>query len=276
MGSNQSTIKCISKYHISDITEDVIDNFGIPNGVTKLSNNIPEMNKENNNKRVDNWRNYFQKKGVEINLLYITDEHYVYTHRISVRQIYIKFVNNIDFKTINDFLCSLRDFNITGSLDLSGNKLVTLPESFTQVKIEGDLLLYNNKLKSLPENFDNIKIGGTLHLGDNKLSELPENFGEIKIGKDLLLGMNPLRILPENFGNIEIGRDLFLSRTELKYLPDSFGDIKMNGDLSLTNNDFINFPESFKDLKNIKSLFLDKGKIIDPNSLPLCKIVLIP
>lgn len=54
MGSNQSTIKCSSKYHISDITEHVIDNFGIPNGVTKKYNKIPEINKENNNKRVDN------------------------------------------------------------------------------------------------------------------------------------------------------------------------------------------------------------------------------
>jgi hypothetical protein len=276
MGSNQSTIKCISKYHISDITEDVIDNFGIPNGVTKKYNKIPKMNKENNNIRVDNWRNYFQKKGVEINLLYITDEHYVYTHRISVRQICIKFVNNIDSKTINDFLCSLRDFNITGSLHLSGNKLVTLPESFTQVKIGEDLLLYNNKLKSLSENFDNIKIGGTLNLGGNKLSKLPKNFGKIKIGKDLLLGMNPLKNLPKNFGNIEIGGDLFLSCTKLRYLPKNFGYIKMNGDLSLTNTDFINFPKSFKHLENIKCLFLDKDKFIDPKSLPLVKIVLIP
>jgi len=54
MGSNQSTIKCISKYHISNITEDVIDNFGIPNGVTKKYNKIPKMNKENNNIRVNN------------------------------------------------------------------------------------------------------------------------------------------------------------------------------------------------------------------------------
>jgi len=162
------------------------------------------------------------------------------------------------------------------NLDLSCNSISELPYSFGNIEVGEDLFLYNNKLKSLSENFDNIKIGGTLHLGDNELFELPKNFGKIKIGKDLILGMNPLKNLPINFGNIEIGRDLFLSCTKLRHLPKDFGRIKMNGELSLTSNDFINFPKSFKHLKNIKCLFLDKDRFIDPKSLPLVKIVFIP
>ena len=100
---------------------------------------------------------------------------------------------------------------IGSSLNLSGNQLELLPESFGRLEIKkSDLYLSNNELRTLPEIFGRLKIGGCLHLSRNKLSELPESFRNIEIGGNLNLSCNKLTLLPESFKNIKIGGILYL------------------------------------------------------------------
>jgi len=60
--------------------------------------------------------------------------------------------------------------------------------------LEGDLLLNSNKLTSLPDLFSNMKVGDELHLNDNQLETLPESFTAFAktVGGCLLLEGNPL------------------------------------------------------------------------------------
>ena len=46
----------------------------------------------------------------------------------------------------------------SGQLDLSFNKLESLPVSFSKISVAGDMYLYGNlQLKGVPENFPNVK-----------------------------------------------------------------------------------------------------------------------
>ena len=60
------------------------------------------------------------------------------------------------------------DSKYIDSLNLFGNQLTSLPESFGNLVI-GNLVLSMNNLKKLPESFGSLEIGGYLDLSDNKL-----------------------------------------------------------------------------------------------------------
>jgi Leucine-rich repeat (LRR) protein len=81
------------------------------------------------------------------------------------------------------------------------------------------LYLYHNKLESLPESFTNLKIGCDLWLDNNNLTSLPKSFGNLKIGGGLYLHENNLTSLPESFGNLKIGGGLYLHNNNLTSLP---------------------------------------------------------
>ena len=135
------------------------------------------------------------------------------------------------------------------SLDLSDNKLETLPESFGNLVIGCDLILLDNELKSLPKNFGNIVIGGDLDLYKNELTSLPESFGNLVIGGWLDLSFNQIKTLPESFVNLnKIEVNLNLSNNELSELPESFGNLVLEGDLDLSYNQLSELPESFGNL----------------------------
>lgn len=145
--------------------------------------------------------------------------------------------NQTNYKVENDTVIYL------GNLDLAGNQLTSLPESFGNLEVKGILFLGNNKLTSLPESFGNLKVGGYLDLYNNKLTSLPESFGNLKIGGDLYLSNNRLTSLPESFGNLEADGGLYLHNNQLTSLPESFGELKFSR-LWLLVNPLKVFPKS--------------------------------
>ena len=68
----------------------------------------------------------------------------------------------------------------------------------------GDLELDGNQLSSLPDSFGSITVGGNLSLFNNQLGSLPDSFGSITVGRDLDLRDNPLddQAIPTHFPNV--------------------------------------------------------------------------
>ena len=191
-------------------------------------------------------------------------------------------------ESIIQILESLGEFNITGNLILSNNKIIKLPTKFCNIIIGGHLYLDNNNLTKLPFNFKNIKIGGSLYLNNNKLKRIFSLFfssginGEynikggidltynyiktlpycedIKIGGDLNLQWNFLETLPDSFINISVRGDLGLAHNKLETLPEGFGNIKIGGSLILSYNLLKELPY-FTNIQVGNSLYLQNNQI---------------
>jgi len=133
------------------------------------------------------------------------------------------------------------------SVDLSHNRLRTLPESIGNLNIHADLLLNNNKIERLPDTMHNLKeIPRNLNLGSNNLESLPPCFSDLKIVGDLDLSRNHFEHLPDDFCQIHIGRCLTLTSNSLLSLPADFGTISVGHELGLSRNRLEELPDSFR------------------------------
>eukprot|EP00658_Telonema_sp_P-2_P080296 TRINITY_DN7964_c0_g3_i3.p1 TRINITY_DN7964_c0_g3~~TRINITY_DN7964_c0_g3_i3.p1 ORF type:complete len:119 (-),score=23.42 TRINITY_DN7964_c0_g3_i3:623-979(-) len=79
-----------------------------------------------------------------------------------------------------------------GDLNMSGNRLSFLPESFGALEVCGKLDLEDNRLSSLPDWFGTMRVGGDVSLESNQLSGLPESLESICVGGGLNLRYNCL------------------------------------------------------------------------------------
>merc|ERR1712216_451525 len=98
-------------------------------------------------------------------------------------------------------------FKDAATLNLSGAKLVALPERFGQLENLRELELWNcSSLKELPAGFGQLRSLVSLNLYDCRaLKALPEGFGEQLVNLQTLILRNchALKELPAGFGQLE-------------------------------------------------------------------------
>ncbi|XP_046575279.1 uncharacterized protein LOC124283294 [Haliotis rubra] len=85
-------------------------------------------------------------------------------------------------------------------IDLSYNRLQTLPESFGLLFHLRTLLLSNNVLRSLPESFVHLVKLECIDLSHNQLKELPDEMGNMEALSKLNVSNNKLKLLPLSLG----------------------------------------------------------------------------
>jgi Leucine-rich repeat (LRR) protein len=132
------------------------------------------------------------------------------------------------FKSIEDALTVPVDSVFR--IDLSGNRLKTIPTALMQFKNLIELDLSRNKLTALPEDFlfPNIEV---LNLTKNDFEVFPEAICSNTSLRQLLMGKNKLSTLPTCIGNL----------TDLVTLDIWF-------------NQVIDLPESLTQLKKLKTI----------------------
>ena len=132
--------------------------------------------------------------------------------------------------------------NGKSSLDLSGMKLATLPESVGQLKALKRLFLSNNQLTTLPESVGQLKALRELYLSKNQLTTLPESLGQLTALRVLNLDYNQLTVLPESLGQLTSLLQLDLFNNQLIALPRSLWQLRVLESLDLIENDALGLP----------------------------------
>ncbi len=153
-------------------------------------------------------------------------------------------------------------FQLLESLDLSYNGLVSLPESFGNLKSLQELYLTQNGLTALPESFGHLNSLRELHLIMNELVKLPESFGQLKSLQNLYLHYNQLTTLPESFGQLESLRILSISNNQLTRLPVSIGQLHNLQEFSISINEITTLPESLGNLRSLQKLEIYDNQLV--------------
>ena len=167
-------------------------------------------------------------------------------------------------KDIYDYIRKFREYSKFSDgeifklkeLNLSSNKLFSLPESIGNLTKLQKLYLVDNKLTSLPESFGNLINLQELHLSHNQLSSLPESIGNLSNLKELYLSVNRLSSLPESFGDLSNLEMLDFSSNQFSSLPESIGNLSNLRALWSSHNKLSSLPESLGNLSNLLKLDL--------------------
>jgi len=110
-------------------------------------------------------------------------------------------------------------FSSLKSLTLTSNHLATLPMELSQTKRLETLVLDHNKIKMLPADlFPNFTQLKTLSLASNQLTTFPESLGTLRHLDAVNLSDNKIHSLPESVGDLQVV-ELNLNRNQLASLP---------------------------------------------------------
>ncbi|KAH9524593.1 hypothetical protein Btru_027277, partial [Bulinus truncatus] len=144
------------------------------------------------------------------------------------------------------------------SLDLSGNHLSELPsELFSSLRNLKDLNVTYNKLESLPDEIAQCKQLMTLSLSENKLKSLPSTLQNCHELSRLDISKNKFLEFPEVVIGLKNLQRLYAQHLQLKSLPKNIGDLCNLQILALNDEDTpCGFPGVIFELKNLQYLSL--------------------
>lgn len=109
------------------------------------------------------------------------------------------------------------------SLDLSSNKLETIPRSINKLDRLMSLDLSHNKLETLPAEIGQLSALRSLNLRDNYLRSLPEEIGSLKNLEELDISATKIELLPKSIVNLKNLKEITLN------LPDKWGSKPVRG-----------------------------------------------
>ena len=72
-------------------------------------------------------------------------------------------------------------------MNLSDNKLTTLPDSFGNIQVQDNLHLSHNNFTTLPESVVNTKIGGHLYISTPQIRKFPDIIPKINSRKQYMI-----------------------------------------------------------------------------------------
>ncbi len=159
-------------------------------------------------------------------------------------------------------------------LDLSGNRLTTLPPELARLRL--NLLdLSDNQLTSLPPEIGRIRpprlpnalLGTqprmTLDLSGNQLTDLPDALFQLNQLQELNLGGNPLGTVPPELGNLSTLETLGLSSILLTAQPPELGQLSQLVSLDLSGNQLTILPPELEQASHLGHLNLSGNQLTD-------------
>ena len=141
----------------------------------------------------------------------------------------IKYANLYDFgqwtevyvEDISEFFSDNDELSNIRMLDLSGNRLTSLPDSISRLANLQSLDLSDNQLTSLPDSISRLANLQILDLDHNKLTSLPDSIARLADLQILYLDGNKLTSLPDSVAQLTKLRFLYLNYNQLTTLPTS-------------------------------------------------------
>ncbi|VDN01908.1 unnamed protein product [Thelazia callipaeda] len=154
-------------------------------------------------------------------------------------------------------------------LQLRNCGIKTLPEQLQQIsEILRSLDLSQNKIQTLPISiglFSNLK---QLHLSHNKLDRLPDEIGVLKKLEVLDLSCNRLDILPESLAGLCSLKTLNLSKNKISHFPICICHLAALDNLDISSNLIEFLPEEIRLLK-ASELNLNQNRLNSLNAANL-------
>lgn len=146
------------------------------------------------------------------------------------------------------------------SLDISYNELTSLPDSIGSLINLNNLSLSKNHLQDLPVEFSNLLGLSTLKLSENNFRVFPKIICLLNGLTDLDCSNNHLTILPSEFSLLNNLYALALDNNKLEYLPDHFCSLEKINFLFLFNNNLKTLPDGFDHfIDHLEELEMDRN-----------------
>ena len=132
-----------------------------------------------------------------------------------------------------------------------------------------EINLVGNSLKQLPDTFGKLKIT-SLILSHNQFQEIPPSVLEISTLTNLSIKLNKMEKIPANIAKLSSLKILSLSENFKLTNHAALGSLKNLEQLDITANNISVIPEEFTSLTNLTSLSLTKNRIKNINNLYNC------
>lgn len=153
------------------------------------------------------------------------------------------------------------------TVNLSSNKIETLPATvgnFLQLK---SLTLNGNRLTSLPTEISRLKKLETLSLNGNQLQQLPAAIGQLKALRTLSLSGNQLAEFPPGLGALRQLDLLDLSRNKIQSVPPEVSELQAI-EINLNQNQISILAAEVSACPRLKVLRLEEN-CLELSSIPL-------
>jgi len=132
-------------------------------------------------------------------------------------------LGTLNYLSLSDGLLEdLGDIGALGALttlQISGCKLKTLPESIGKLSNLIDLSIKENALSHLPKTLGYLISLKYLRSGNNQLKEIPTTVGELPVIEDIDLNNNLLTNLPQDFAKLRTLEEIRLDGNPLSSIP---------------------------------------------------------
>ncbi|XP_061906614.1 leucine-rich repeat-containing protein 57 [Entelurus aequoreus] len=153
------------------------------------------------------------------------------------------------------------------TLDLSDNKLESLPPfigNFAQLR---SLTLNSNRLGGLPTEIGNLKKLETLSLSTNRIQQLPPTLDHLKALRTLILAGNRISEFPKGLGGLRQLDLLDLSRNQIQSVPSYVSELQAI-EINLNQNQISVVAEEVSGCPRLKVLRVEEN-CLDLSSIPL-------
>ena len=149
----------------------------------------------------------------------------------------------------------------TGSCDLSGRGLTTLPPEIAQLTNLQQLNLAGNELTTLPPEIAQLTNLQELNLARNQLTTLPPVIAQLTSLQRLDLDGNELTTLPPEIAQLTSLRELNLEGNQLTTLPPVIAQLTSLWKLGLDHNKLAVLPPEIAQLTNLQLLWLEGNQL---------------
>ncbi len=137
------------------------------------------------------------------------------------------------------------------NLNLSKNKLSSLPASFVQLTQIKNLIFYENEFEDIPEvlnGFNNLK---HLDFYKNHIKEIPDFVGNMENMEQLFLSFNNIEEIPDTLRNLKRLKYFYIHHNELHFLPEWITEMDSIERFGIGFNHLLELPDVSK-MKSLK------------------------
>ncbi|XP_038209351.1 leucine-rich repeat-containing protein 57-like [Zerene cesonia] len=178
-------------------------------------------------------------------------QHYETASKTGVLQI-----SNHRLKEIPEEVLNLADH--LRNLDLSKNKISSIADDISKLKLLKQLNLNTNSIHDLPNSISNLKKLEMLNISSNSISKLPDSFSQLTNLKQIYLSNNKFKMFPvQLFGlkNLEV---VDISNNKIVEIPSGMVNFYA-AELNLSQNEITSLAEDFHQAPRLKILRLEEN-----------------